>query len=307
MKKLSIVVPVFNSQDSIPHFFARIHEVEQELLKRGVEIELIFTEDGSTDNSFEELKKLKAQRPSIKVLKLTRNFGAVSASKCAIQHVTGDCFIVLAVDLQDPPELLLEMIEKWEAGCKYVIAIRKNRKDPLSTKIFSWIYYRLVRMLVVKDYPMTGFDMMMMDKQILPYMQNTGKNIHRSLYAHWLGFKSETIHYDRPAREHGKSGWTFSKKLKLLIDSLLGFSILPIRVMMGIGLVAAVAGMGYGLITFIGKLYGNIPVPGYTTIIVLITFFSGLIIMMLGIIGEYLWRIFDQTNPSPEYVVDEIL
>lgn len=152
---------------------------------------------------------------------------------------------------------------------------------------------------------MTGFDMMMMDKQLLPYVKHCGKNIHRSLYAHWLGYKPTEIYYDRPKREHGKSGWSFSKKLKLVIDSLLGFSILPIRMITVIGVIAAVAGFVYGLITALGKLFGNIPVQGYTTIIVLITFFSGLMIIMLGMIGEYLWRIFDESNKSPEFVVDE--
>jgi len=240
------------------------------------------------------------------VIKLTRNFGAVHASKTGFRYVTGDCFIILAADLQDPPELILKMVDHWLQGSKFVICTRNSRQDPLLSKLFARIYYQLLRFFVDKNYPKGGFDLALMDQSLLSFLVNSGKNIYTPLYAYWLGFKPVIIQYDRAKRIHGKSRWTFFKKLSAFFDALLGFSIFPIRFISIIGVFLSIASFIYGSVIVINALLGNAVLPGFPTIVALVSFLLGLIIVMLGIIGEYLWRTFDEVNSRPESVIDEI-
>lgn len=307
MKKLSVVIPVYYNEGSLPGLLEELSQVENELQSsRGIELELIFVDDGSGDNSFAELMKIKEQRPATKVIKLARNFGAIHAVKTGLQYVTGDCFTMLAADLQDPPELLLTMADKWLAGSKFVICVRESRQDPLFTKMFARIYYSILRLAVTKDYPSGGFDLALMDSLLLPYLQQSGKNINISLFAYWLGFEPEIIYYQRREREHGKSRWTFSKKFTYLLDSILGFSVVPIRMISFTGFIVALLSFIYGVFLVVNASINHAIVPGFTTIATLIAFLLGLIIIMLGLIGEYLWRIFDEINKRPEYVVHEV-
>jgi glycosyltransferase involved in cell wall biosynthesis len=306
MKTISVVVPVYFNQHSIPILYERLLQVGIELAARALKLELIFIDDGSGDDSLAELLKLKQLDPSIKIIKLTRNFGSIHAIKAGFQHVTGDAFMVLAADLQDPPELILDMTEAWTKGAKFVICERTERDDPPMTKLFAAIFYRIVVFAVDRNYPKGGFDLALMDKCMLPYMRESGKNIYTLLYAYWLGFKPRVIQYKREKRQHGESKWTFSKKLKVFIDILLGFSYAPIRIISSIGVLVSLLSFLYGAIVVINALIGNTTVPGFATITALITFLLGLIIIMLGIIGEYLWRILDETQSRPESVIDEI-
>ncbi|MCH7535252.1 MAG: glycosyltransferase family 2 protein [Bacteroidetes bacterium] len=306
MKKVSVIVPVYQNEESLPSLCTELKKIEGELLQMELKLELMFVDDGSTDDSLNELFKIKKELESVKIIKLTRNFGAVSASSTGLQFVTGDCFLILAADLQDPPELILTMAKKWQEGSKYVVCFRIARNDPIMTKIFSFIYYVLLKLMVISDYPSGGFDMALMDRSILPYLQKSGKNINMSLFAYWLGFKPEIIHYERSQRTQGKSMWTFSKKVKYFIDSLLGFSILPIRMISLIGVFVSLMSIGYGSFIVIGALLAENKVRGFPTIVALFSFLIGLVIIMLGILGEYLWRIFDQVNQRPDSVIDEI-
>jgi dolichol-phosphate mannosyltransferase len=307
MATVSIIVPVYYNEASLALLFSELSQLEQAFNEKGHNFELIFVDDGSGDNSWRELLKLKRRREATRLIRLTRNFGAVHASKTGFQFVTGDCFMVLAADLQDPPELIPEMFAKWQAGCKFVICARAHREDPLTSRMFASIYYRLLRLFVVKDYPAGGFDMSLMDTAMLPHMRASSKNINPLLFAYWLGFKPEIIHYTRREREFGKSRWTFTKKVKFFLDSILGFSIVPIRMISFAGLIVSLLSFGYGLLVFVNTLLGRGEVRGFATIVALISFLVGLVIVMLGIIGEYLWRIFDETNKRPEVVIDEIL
>ena len=305
-KKLSIVVPVYFNEQSLPHLFDALLHVEKELFKKNIEMELIFVDDGSGDESLQVLLKLKQRRQSTRIVKLTRNFGSIHAAKAGLQFVTGNCFLCLAADLQDPPELILTMADKWLQGAKFIICKRTNRSDPPASKLFAWIFYKLVRLFVVENYPARGYDLALMDHDLLPYLQNSSKNINQPLFAYWLGFKSEVILYERQKRIHGKSRWTFSKRLVFFLDSLLGFSVVPIRVISLIGFFVSLASFGYGTLIFVNALRGKTVVLGFATIVTILSFLLGLIITMLGVIGEYIWRIFDEINKRPESVVDEI-
>jgi dolichol-phosphate mannosyltransferase len=307
LKKLSVVIPVYYNEGSLPDLFAELMKVEEQLrASRGIELEIIFVDDGSGDGSFGELLKIKEQRQNTVIIKLARNFGAIHAVKTGLQYVTGDCFTMLAADLQDPPELLISMADKWLAGSKFVICVRESRQDPLLSKMFARMYYGILRMAVSKDYPSGGFDLALMDSLMLPYLQHSGKNINISLFAYWLGFEPEVINYQRQERVHGKSRWTFSKKFTYLLDSILGFSVVPIRMISFTGFVVALLSFIYGVVLVVNANINHEIVPGFTTIATLVSFLLGLIIIMLGIIGEYLWRIFDEVNQRPEYVIHEV-
>jgi polyisoprenyl-phosphate glycosyltransferase len=304
-KVISIITPVYYNDASLPQLFEDLQQFETKLSVRELKLELIFVDDGSGDNSLAELMKIKQVRPATKVIKLTRNFGAIAASKTGFQFVTGDCFCILAADRQDPVAKVLEMIDCWLAGEKFVVCARESRDDPMSTRFFAAMYYVLIRWLVAADYPRGGFDLMLLDRTLLPHMIDSGKDTHPNLYAYWLGIEPKVLRYRREKRTVGRSRWTFRKKIKLLIDTITGFSVTPLRLISSFGLAAATLSFAYGLYMLIVGLLGYIVVPGFTTIIVLITFFSGLILVMLGIIGEYLWRVFDATQKKPESVIDE--
>jgi dolichol-phosphate mannosyltransferase len=307
MKKVSVVVPVYYNEGSLPILASELRGVERELRARAIELELIFVDDGSGDDSFAELKAIKAAWPETKVVRLSRNFGAVHASKAGIQLVSGDCFLVLAADLQDPPELILEMVDRWRQGSKYVTCVRRRRKDPPLTVFFARLYYILLRLWVVPDYPDGGYDLALMDRAMLPHMQSSSKNVNPSVFAFWLGFKPDVILYERRERRHGKSRWTFRKKLNFFLDTMLGFSVLPLRAMSVIGLCVSLLSFSYGIFVVINAGLGRYSVPGFASIACLLVFLLGLIISMLGVIGEYIWRIFDEVNKRPEAVIDEIL
>ncbi len=308
VKTVSIIVPVYRNAASLPVLFERLREVESTLIERhSVSLQLIFVNDGSRDGSQQALVEIKRQRAEATVVRLSRNFGAVHASRAGFAFVTGDAFAIVAADLQDPPELLLDMVPRWLGGSKFVIAVRASREDPLLSRIYSWMYYRLLRLLVLPDYPDGGFDIALMDRSMLDPMRNCSKNAFTPLLAYWLGYQPDVVSYHRPKREHGRSGWTFTKKAKAFLDVMLGFSVTPIRLISAIGVVVAGASFAYGIAVIVGALYGNIPVSGFAALASLITFLLGTIILMLGIIGEYLWRIFDEVNRRPESVIDEIL
>jgi dolichol-phosphate mannosyltransferase len=297
---------VYYNSGSLPELAVQLGALEERLAERGVGLELIFVNDGSGDDSLTGLLAIKRSRPHTKVISLARNFGAVAASKTGLSYVTGDAFMFLAADLQDPPEQAVPMVDHWLGGSKFVVSARATRRDPLTSVLWAWLYYRLVEWFVLPGYPRGGFDLMLMDRVMLPYIINSGKNTNPNVYAFWLGFTPVTLHYDRRERRHGTSRWTFGKKLKFFVDTICGFTVVPIRVMSIIGVVAAVLSLLYGAYIAVAALQGKVAVQGFATLVTLISFFSGLILMMLGTLGEYLWRVFDAVTNKPESVIDEV-
>jgi glycosyltransferase involved in cell wall biosynthesis len=304
-KVLSLVIPVYFNADSLPALFAELELLERELLSKGLDLELIFVNDGSGDNSLEELLEIRRKRPATKVVNLSRNFGSLAASKTGFRFVTGDVFGILAADLQDPPQQIQLMADQWIAGHKFVISARASRGDPLLTRIFARIYYRLVHWLVVPNYPSGGYDLMLMDKIMLPHIVGSTKHTNLAMYAFWLGFNPVVLYYVRRERSHGKSRYSFRKRLKFFADTISGFSATPIRLMSLFGIAVAVLSFLYGTNIAVNALLGNIEVRGFATLVALISFFSGLILFMLGLLGEYLWRVFAAVNNMPEAVIDE--
>ncbi len=304
MKKISIITPVYYNEGSLPLLYNELQKLESNLFKKDVALELIFVDDGSGDNSFIELLKIKRARPETKVIKLSRNFGNIRAEKAGYPYITGDAFCSLAADLQDPPELIEEMVDYWLEGQKFTICVRDERIDPPLTTFFANQFYKLVRSFVIKDYPKGGFDLALMDKTMLPYMLGSGKNINTALFAYSLGFEPKIIKYKRQKREHGKSRWTFAKKFNYFIDSILGFSVIPLHLISWVGISLALVSFLYGLYVVLEVVIHGQQVPGFASVFALTAFLSGLTLTMLGIIGQYIWRIFDQVNGAPESVVE---
>ncbi|WP_339251669.1 glycosyltransferase family 2 protein [Paenibacillus sp. FSL P2-0136] len=302
--KLSIVVPIYYNELNIPHTIPRLQDLES--IIPDCDFEFVFVDDGSKDRSFSLLMEAKKQDPRIKVIKLSRNFGSMSAIQAGLSYTTGDCVGIIAADLQDPPELFKEMIEYWKSGKKVVLATREDREESFSQKLFSNTYYLLLEKFALKGYPKGGFDFLLIDKQVVHEVvriQEKNTNIMSLIY--WLGHDQVQIPYVRQERKLGKSRWTLSKKIKLFIDSFVSFSYSPIRFMSFIGVITAILSFLYGVFVIVGTLSGFIELQGWTTIIALITFLLGIIMIMLGIIGEYLWRILDESRERPSYVIDQ--
>ena len=298
---VSVIVPCYNAETTLPVTLASVRA------QTWPAIEIVAVDDGSRDGSFAELLAVRSARPATRLVRHARNFGAVQTSfKTGLKFVTGDCFLVLAADLQDPPELILDMIDRWLAGAKFIACVRRERTDPLLTRVYAGLYYRLLRLLVVKGYPDGGYDLALMDRVLLPHLLAVGKNINPSVFAYWLGFEPEMIAYDRRERKHGRSRWTFSKKLKFFADTLLGFSPTPLRLMGGLGAAVSLFSLGYAAFVVVNGIFGRFEVPGFATLACLVSFLFGVVIFMLGLIGEYVWRIYDQVSGRPDAVIAEI-
>jgi dolichol-phosphate mannosyltransferase len=302
--KLSIVVPVYYNELNIPYTIPRLQNLQN--IMPEYDFEFIFVDDGSKDNSFPLLLEAREQDPRIKVIKLSRNFGSMSAIQAGLGYTTGDCVGIIAADLQDPPEMFKEMVEHWKSGKKVILATREDREESFSQKLFSNTYYFLLEKLALKGYPKGGFDFLLIDKQVVhEVVKIHEKNTNIMSLIYWLGHDQVQIPYVRQERKLGKSRWTLSKKIKLFVDSFVSFSYSPIRIMSFIGVITAILSFLYGVFVIVGTLFGFIQLQGWTTIIALITFLLGIIMIMLGIIGEYLWRILDESRERPSYVVDK--
>ena len=304
---LSVIVPVFNSEKTLVLLFTALEQLRNSLAERNVNLQLIFVDDGSGDGSYGILRQRYDTAKDITILKLTRNFGAISALKSTLEYVQGDAFLFIAADMQDPPNLIPQMVDRWLEGKKYVVARRRERNDTKSANFFAQIFYRFLRMSGVKNYPDHGFDLALMDKQFLPYLKQTGKHINIPLFPFWLGFEPSYIDYHRLTVEGKKSSWSFAKKFNLAVDSLLSFSRRPTRILFIMGSVISLVSFLYAIYMILSALLGQIKVPGFATIIVLMSMLHGVTILFLGIICEYIWRIFDEINGHPAAVVDIVL
>jgi len=306
MKKFSIVVPVYFNELNLPDIIPRLLALKDKISES--EFEFIFVDDGSEDKSLEILLKFRKKFPDeIRVVKLTRNFGSMAAIQAGLKVSKGDCVGVIAADLQDPPELFVDMFKHWQKGTKAVLAIRKDRQDSIPSKISSKIYYHFMRKYAIPDLPKGGFDFFLIDRQIVDQLNKIPeKNTNLMNLLFWLGYEYVTIPYVRQKRKKGKSRWTLSKKIKLVIDSFIGFSYIPIKLLPSFGIIFAIAAFVYAGITFYNWTVGDIKVEGWTTTIILLTLIGGIQMIMLGILGEYLWRTLDETRKRPAFVIEKI-
>ncbi|MHC1749545.1 MAG: glycosyltransferase family 2 protein [Cellulosilyticaceae bacterium] len=304
LKKLSIIVPVYFNEENIPLLYPQLKKFIIDNNK--FDYEIVFVDDGSQDNSYQELLKLTQIDPNIKVIKLAKNFGSHTAILAGLSYCTGDCATSIAADLQDPPEIILEMFGKWLNGSKVVLAVRADREESRVQKFFSNTYYKLMKKFALKDMPEGGFDCFLIDRKVINILsQLEEKNTSIMGQILWCGFKPEKIYYVRKKREVGESKWTLSKKIKLFVDSFMAFSYFPIRFISSLGFIIAGAGFIYGIIIILNKFINGTPIQGWTSLMVMMLFLFGINMVMLGILGEYLWRNFDETRKRPVFIIEE--
>lgn len=306
MKTFSIVVPVYYNEINLPETIPQLIKLASAM--SGYQLELVMVDDGSGDDSLNILRRFQSEYPDIiKVVKLTRNFGSMAAIQAGFTVASGDCVGMISADLQDPPELFLDMLHHWERGSKAVFAIRQDREEnPLQT-LLSNTYYSLIRKFAVENYPTGGFDFFLVDRQVVAEVNRIQeKNTNLMTLVYWLGYKPVLIPYTRRRRQKGKSRWTFAKKIKLFIDTFVAFSFFPIRLLSVVGLLLALGSFLYGSFVLFYWLFYGTEVRGWVPIIVVLSFNSGIQMAMLGVLGEYLWRMLDEVRRRPQFVIDEI-
>ena len=303
MSKLSIIVPVYWNSDTLMLLY---QDMKEKILHKLEEYEIVFVDDGSGDNSWEIMNQIRGMDENVRLVRLSRNFGEHAAILAGLSVCTGDCAVAKQADLQEDSELILQLYEKWKEGNKVVLAVRAERDEGAVKKFFANLYYTLMRKLVVKDMPKGGFDCYLLDRQVIEVLLMLDeKNSALTLQVLWVGFKSDRVYFHRKNREIGKSRWTLSKKVKLVVDSMMSFSYFPVRFMSFLGSAYAIAAVVWGIVLVAQKVSGVEDMPGWTSLMVLMLFSFGVIMVMLGLLGEYIWRALDASRNRPPFLIDE--
>ncbi|HEX8350074.1 MAG TPA: glycosyltransferase family 2 protein [Hymenobacter sp.] len=307
MPKLSVIVPCYFNEENIPVTVRELMANEVHFPPE-VTCEYVFVNDGSGDDTLGALRRAQSLHPTrIRIVDLAGNVGSYNAIVAGMAHASGDCLAVITADLQDPPELLATMYGYWQQGFKLVIGNRQNREETGFSARMAQAFHWLMKHLALRNIPDGGFDFVFFDRQVAAEvlkMHERNSNVFYLMV--WLGFAYVNIPYTRRKRQIGQSRWTFSKKIKLLIDSLMAFSFVPIRAI-------SVLGLGLGLIALLYALYviglkivhPNEP-AGWTTLMVVLLFVSAFQMIALGVIGEYVWRGLDAARKRPLYVVNQV-
>lgn len=302
--KISVIIPVYYNQDNLKPLYYNIQE--KLYIHKEYEWELVLVNDGSQDDSYEIMKELANQDNRIKIYNLSRNFGSHAAILCGLSKCSGDCAVVKAADLQEPTEMIIEMIDCWKRGNNVVLAVRRERKEGIGQKAFANLYYWLVRKTSLPQMPKGGFDVYLLDKKVIKVLMSLDeRNSALTGQILWSGFKTEKIYYTRLQREIGKSRWTLKKKLRLVTDTLFSFSTLPITIVSVIGVLSCVGAVVWAVLVLIFKLMGLIGVSGWTTLFIFNLFSFGITMLTLGILGGYLWRTFDASRNRPPYIIED--
>ena len=299
----SVVIPVYGNLASLPELVQQLVEVDARLEGR---LEVVFVVDGSPDESYAWLRDNLPQQPFRSVLvALSRNFGSFAAIRAGMTEARGPLYAVMAADLQDPPEVVLEFFRVLKQGTVDVaVGVRSARADPLGSRIASALFWGTYRRLIQPQLPPGGVDLFGCNAHFRDHLialQELNTSLVGLIY--WLGFRRANVSYVRLPRPYGKSGWSFKRKLRYLADSVFAFSDLPIRLLLGAGGFGLVVSLALGAAVLVGKLAGNIDVPGYAATMLVITFFGALNMIGLGIIGGYVWRAFENTKARPGFVI----
>ena len=306
MKKISVVIPVYNNEDSIQSLYDRLIAAIK-AYNNNFSYELIFINDGSRDNSFVILKKLFEKDPSgVVLINFSRNFGQMAGILAGWKYATGDAVINISADLQDPPEQIEKMLYEWENNNEIVINYREARNDDLSSAITSKIAYRLFK-YSLPNLPPGGFDYALLGRKAMDAVNSiTEKNRFYQADILWVGFTIKYLPYVRNKRTHGKSGYNFIKRFGNFMTAFLNVSYFPIRLMSLIGFITAVSGFVYSISILYAYFFHKTPFQGWAPLMMITLIIGGLIMIMLGIIGEYIWRIYYEVKYKPNYVIKDV-
>jgi dolichol-phosphate mannosyltransferase len=300
---VSVVVPVYFNAESLPRLAERLKAVAAHA---DFDVELILVDDGSGDSSWSRITEIAASWPCARGLRLTRNFGSQMAITAGLKEAKGEAAAVLSADLQEPPELLPEMMAAWRKGANAVLAVRRSRPEGWTTRAAAGIYYRLLRRLALSQMPTSGFDCFLVGRPAIDFLVGS-REIHTSLpgLLLWGGFPTAIVPYDRVARDEGRSRWTLAKKLKYFLDAIISFSYAPLRWMSVAGALLAILAFAYAVFLILYKIVHGQPIQGWTSMMVALAFFSGVQLLSLGILGEYLWRTLDAARARKGFLVRE--
>jgi dolichol-phosphate mannosyltransferase len=305
MPRLSVITFFLNEARNLPRLKEQLLSV---LGQSDVETEFVLVDDHSSDASGEIAQAWVAEQPRTTYIRLSRNCGSHAAIAAGLKFSTGDCAVIMASDLQDPPEVIPKLLERWREGKDVVWACRSQRVgESLATRAASKMYYRLMQWMALPEMPPQGADFLLISRKVIDAC-NAICEKHTSFLAMilWMGFRQTSVEYVKQARQFGKSKWTLSKKLKLFVDSIVSFSYVPIRLMSLLGLLMAAGGFVYALAVVVGRLTGWVAAgTGFAALMTVLLVGQGAILIMLGILGEYLWRTFDEARGRPKYIIEE--
>ena len=301
----SIVAPVYNEEETVPHFYQRVVEVMEPL---GESFEIVLINDGSRDGSNRVMADIHQRDPRVRVVEFSRNFGHQIAISAGLDYARGQCVIIIDSDLQDPPEVIPEMIERWRAGAEVVYAQRAKRVGETRFKLITAsIFYRLIARLTAVDIPRDTGDFRLLDRSVVDSLvaMREHHRFMRGLSA-WVGFRQEAVLYDRRERFAGTTKYPFNKMLRFSVDAITSFSHVPLQLATTFGFVlAGVSLVGIVVAVILRIMHGAI--VGQATTLILVLFMGGIQLIFLGVIGEYLGRIYDEVRARPLYIVREVL
>jgi len=300
---ISIIIPVYNEVETLPFLYRRLQEFAGSSTET---FQFIFVDDGSSDGTFSVLKELVSRDRRIVVVRFSRNFGSHAACLAGLRQAGGDACTFISADLQDPPEFINDLVAAWKNGHEVVIGARQWEED--SSRFFQKVYYRMVRRFALKNMPESGTDVFLIDRKVVDVVTAMGeKNTSIFGLILWSGFKQTLITYKKGARQRGVSKWTLGKKIKLFIDTFVSFSYLPLRAISVLGILVAIAGFIYALVILIARLIFSQAIEGWSSLMVVLLLVSGIQMIMLGILGEYLWRNFDESRRRPPFIVRDVI
>lgn len=300
----SLVIPIYNEAAVIPQLIPRVQKFIAGL---DGDVEVILVDDGSSDSSYELLLNAHRLDSQFKILRFSRNFGHQIAITAGMDYASGQAVIVMDADLQDPPEVVSEMIARWKAGYEIVYAVRRKRYGEGRFKLWTAkLFYRILQRFTDVRMPLDVGDFRLVDRKALNAFKDMRERHRyvRGMFS-WIGFKQIGVWYDRPQRAAGETKYPFIKMVNLALNGIISFSNIPLRLVLTLGLLVSLASFVVGLVTIILKLTGVATFPGWVSLIALLSFLSGAQLLVLGIIGEYIGRIYDETKGRPLYVISE--
>ncbi|MDE3058856.1 MAG: glycosyltransferase family 2 protein [Bacteroidota bacterium] len=302
-ESLSVIIPIYNEEETIPLLYERLAAVLKNL---ALASEIVFVNDGSRDRSLALLKELASKDKRLRIIDLARNFGHQIAISAGIDHASGNAVVLMDGDLQDPPEMIATFIKKWKEGFEVVYAVRKKRKENLLKRSGYVIFYRLLRKISSVEIPLDSGDFSLMDRRIVDTLRAMPeRNRFIRGIRSWVGFRQCGIEYERDRRYAGEVKYTFAKLLRLATDGIFAFSYLPLRVATYLGLTVAATSFLLAVFYFIEKIVSGIDTKGWASTMIIILFLGGVQLLTIGIMGEYVGRIYDEVKQRPLYIVNE--
>ena len=306
MKKITILVPAYNEEESLPYLYDRVKKIMDEMTN--YEFELLFVNDGSKDNTLNEIKKLRETDSRVCYVDFSRNFGKEIGMIAGLDYATGDCVIIMDADLQDPPELIPDMLKLWEEGNEVIYGKRKSREGESAFKLFTAkMFYKTLNALSDVEIPKDTGDFRLVDRKVVDTVNSLPEHnkFLRGLFS-WVGYKQTAFEYERKERFAGETKYPLKKMLKLASDGIISFSTKPLKLVGVLGIFAIVISillLVYALISYVFKL--NNLSAGWTSMMVAITFFAGVQLLSIWIMAEYVGRIYDETKQRPQYIIDK--